>query len=185
MNNYYCSKANNLPLDNINRIYHDTIYGFPAKTDNELFGRLILEINQAGLSWNTILKKKKSIEEAFSQFNITEIANYNNNKIESLLKNKKIIRNKLKINAIIYNAKRIQILQNEYGSFKNWLDTNKTLNFSEWVSIFKKNFKFTGNEITKEFLISTGYIKGAHSQSCNVFHKINKIHKEEKNKPIK
>ena len=185
MNNYYCAKANKLPINDIDRIYHDTIYGFPAKSDNELFGRLILEINQAGLSWNTILNKKESIKEAFSNFNIKEIANYNNNKIASLLKDKKIIRNKLKINAIIYNAKRILILQKEYGSFKNWLDSNSTLNYYEWVNLFKKNFKFTGNEITKEFLISTGYIKGAHSHNCNVFHKINKIQKEEKNKPIK
>lgn len=185
MNNYYCNKANKLPLHHIDRIYHDTIYGFPTKSDNELFGRLILEISQAGLSWQTILKKKNSIEEAFSHFNINEISKYNNTKIQSLLNNNGIIRNKLKINAIIYNAKRITILQKEYGSFKNWLDSNIILNHYEWISLFKKNFKFTGKEITKEFLISTGYIEGAHSKQCSVFHRINKIKNKHKNNLIK
>ena len=154
MKNYYCNKANKLPLHHIDRVYHDTTYGFPAKSDNELFGRLILEISQAGLSWKTILKKKNSIKEAFSYFNIKEISNYNDNKINSLLNNKGIIRNKLKINAIIYNAKRIIILQKEYGSFKNWLDSKKILNHYEWVSIFKENFKFTGNEIHRIVMCS-------------------------------
>ena len=167
--NLYCEFVQNLPSDNVHRIYHDTEYGFPVNSDNELFGRLVLEINQAGLSWDIILKKKMSFKKAFSNFNIQKIARYNNNKISELMNNADIIRNKLKINAVIYNANQIMILQKKYGSFKNWLDQNSNLNLENWIKIFKINFKFTGKEITKEFLISTGYLDGAHHPKCQIY----------------
>ena len=88
--------------------------------------------------------------------------------IEELLSNPGIIRNKLKINAAIHNAKQVVVLQSEFGSFKNWLNENKGLSLEEWVKLFKKTFKFTGGEITKEFLVSTGYMKGAHIESCPI-----------------
>ena len=103
----YCEYVVNLKKENLHKIYHDTQYGFPILNDNELFGRLILEINQAGLSWITILKKQVNIKKAFSNFNINKIANYDEKDRLRLLNDKGIIRNKLKINAVIYNAQKI------------------------------------------------------------------------------
>ena len=163
----------NLPKNDINRQYHDTQYGFKIDSDNELFGRLILEINQAGLSWTTILKKSHNIKAAFSNYNIVEIANYNDENVKKLLSNSGIIRNKLKIHAIIFNAKKIIALQSEYGSFNNWLVNHRSLSLGDWIKLFKTNFKFTGKEITKEFLLSTGLIEGAHVKACPIYNLTN------------
>ena len=169
----YCEYVKNLPEDNIHRIYHDTQYGFKIDSDNELFGRFILEINQAGLSWVTILNKQDNFRTAFSNFDIKKIADYGKSDISRLLSNSGIVRNKLKINAVIFNARKIVELQKEYGSFKSWLKIKNdcNLNLTNWVALFKENFKFTGNEITKEFLTSTGYIKGAHIEACPILDK--------------
>ena len=169
----YCEYVKNLPEDNIHRIYHDTQYGFKIDSDNELFGRFILEINQAGLSWATILNKQDNFRTAFSNFDIKKIADYGKSDISRLLANSGIVRNKLKINAVIFNARKIVELQKEYGSFKSWLKIKNdcNLNLTNWVALFKENFKFTGNEITKEFLTSTGYIKGAHIEACPILDK--------------
>ncbi len=156
------------PLE-VNRLYHDTQYGFPIDSDDELFGRLILEINQAGLSWQTILLKQANFRKAFDDFSVGKIANYNENKIDELLQNSGIIRNKLKINAAIHNAKEVLALQKEYGSFKNWIEMNDPKTKEEWVKLFKKNFKFVGGEIINEFLMSAGYLKGAHEETCKIF----------------
>ena len=88
------------------------------------------------------------------------------------MRDKSIIRNKLKINAIIFNANKIIDLQKQYGSFKKWLNMQNHTDLKEWCQLFKKYFKFTGYEITKEFLISTGQLKGAHSKSCPIFNVI-------------
>jgi DNA-3-methyladenine glycosylase I len=93
--------------------------------------------------------------------------------IERLLNDSGIIRNKLKVGATIYNAQKILELQKEFGSFKNWLDQNHPKTKEEWVKLFKKTFKFTGGEITNEFLVSTGYLKGAHTPDCPIYQKIN------------
>ena len=169
----YCEYVKNLPEDNIHRVYHDTQYGFKIDSDNELFGRLILEINQAGLSWTTILNKQDNFRTAFSNFDIKKIADYGKSDISRLLANSGIVRNKLKINAVIFNTRKIVELQKEYGSFKSWLKIKNdcNLNLTNWVALFKENFKFTGNEITKEFLTSTGYIKGAHIETCSILDK--------------
>ena len=169
----YCEYVKNLPEDNIHRVYHDTQYGFKIDSDNELFGRLILEINQAGLSWTTILNKQDNFRTAFSNFDIKKIADYGKPDISRLLANSGIVRNKLKINAVIFNARKIVELQKKYGSFKSWLKikNDSNLNLTNWVALFKENFKFTGNEITKEFLTSTGYIKGAHIETCPILDK--------------
>lgn len=168
----YCDYCKDLPLDNLHRIYHDKHYGFPIENDNELFGRLILEINQAGLSWDNILKKQTAFREAFDHFDIYKIANYQEKDIERLLGNAKIIRNKLKINAVIYNANQIKTIIQEFGSFKNWLDAQDLNQLNDWVKLFKKHFKFVGNEIVNEFLMSTAYLKGAHSENCIIFDKV-------------
>lgn len=167
----YCDYVFNLDKNNIHKIYHDEQYGFKIDDDNELFGRLILEINQAGLSWTTILVKQNNFRKAFSGFNIQKIAKYGEDDINRLLSDSGIIRNKLKINSVIFNAQKILILQEEFGSFRNWLEKNKGKKLEEWVKLFKNIFKFTGGEITKEFLISTGQIKGAHTLSCPIYNK--------------
>ena len=170
----YCEYVKNLPEDNIHRVYHDTQYGFKIDSENELFGRLILEINQAGLSWTTILNKQDNFRTAYSNFEIKKIANYDESDISRLLANSGIIRNKLKINSIIFNARKILEIQKKYGSFNSWLEIKNdfNLNLNNWVILFKKNFKFTGSEIIKEFLTSTGYIKGAHIETCPILEKL-------------
>lgn len=172
MENSYCSHSLNQDNTNVHRIYHDTQYGFPIEDDNQLFGRLILEINQAGLSWETILNKQENFEKAYDNFDLQIVANYTETDRARLLSDAGIIRNKLKVNAAIYNANQILSLQKEYGSFKNWLDTNHPKTREEWVKLFKKTFKFTGGEITNEFLMSCGYLKGAHGEDCPVYQKI-------------
>lgn len=169
----YCDFVETISdLGNVHKIYHDRHYGFPIEDDNELFGRLILEINQAGLSWETILKKEANFRKAYDDFNIQKVANYLDQDLERLLGDPGIIRNKLKVNAAIYNAKAIRELQAEYGSFKAWLDANHPLKKEEWVKLFKRHFKFVGGEIVNEFLMSTGYLKGAHSEKCSVYNEI-------------
>jgi len=168
----YCSFVKTLEEENVHKVYHDTQYGFPIESDDELFCRLVLEINQAGLSWTTILNKQGSFRKAYSDFNIKTVASYTEEDIERLKNDAGIIRNKLKINAAIHNAQQILVLQKEFGSFKNWLDENSPKELEEWVKLFKKQFKFTGGEITKEFLISSGYLKGAHVDTCEVNNKV-------------
>ena len=170
----YCQFSLSKPLDDVNRVYHDTQYGFPIYDDHELFGRLILEIFQAGLSWTLILNKQQNFRDAFDEFDIEVIASYTDYDRERLQKDSGIVRNKLKINAVIYNASVIIDLQKECGSFKNWLDSNHPLDKAAWVKLFKKTFKFTGGEITNEFLMSTGYLPGTHGEDCPVFHEIAK-----------
>lgn len=152
--------------------YHDNHYGFPIHDDNELFGRLILEINQAGLSWEIILKKESGFRNAYENFDIEKIAFYTEEDRERLLKDPGIIRNRLKINAAIENAKTVLTLQKEYGSFEKWLTYHHPKSKEEWVKLFKKTFRFTGGEIVNEFLMSIGILPGAHSVSCPVYHKI-------------
>ena len=169
----YCKFVAKLNDDNLHKVYHDTKYGFAVNDDNELFGRLILEINQAGLSWITILKKENNFRKAYANFNIKVVAKFNEKDIQRLLKDPGIIRNKLKVNAAIYNANAILTIQENFGSFKQWLDFNHPMSKTEWVKLFKKTFKFTGGEITNEFLMSIGYLDGAHVPSCPIFKKIN------------
>ncbi len=170
----YCKAIPNIKEADrqVHKIYHDQHYGFPIETDDELFCRLILEINQAGLSWTTILKKQESFRKAYHNFNIKKVASYKEKDFNRLMKDEGIIRNRLKINAAIENAKSILIIQKEYGSFKKWIDKQHPLSKEEWVKLFKKTFRFTGGEIVNEFLMSTGYLPGAHEENCAIYKKI-------------
>ncbi|HRP90339.1 MAG TPA: DNA-3-methyladenine glycosylase I [Edaphocola sp.] len=167
--------------------YHDNWYGFPLHNDNELFGRFVLEIFQAGLSWNTILQKEENFKKAFDNFDILKIAAYDDLKIESLLENAGIIRNRLKINSVIYNANIVLGLQKDFGSFEKWLDFHHPLSLQDWVKLFKKTFKFTGSEIVNEFLMSVSYLPGAHEEHCPEFEKIKQLNAKwlEQDKNIK
>jgi len=165
----YCQYVLAHPEDEYNKRYHDTEYGFPIADDNLLFERLILEINQAGLSWITILKKAEDFRRAYDGFDIETVARYRESDRRRLLSDAGIIRNKLKINAAIENARRILELRKEYGSFKGWLDAHHPCMKDEWVELFKRNFKFVGGEIVNEFLMSSGYLPGAHDPDCPAY----------------
>ena len=165
----YCDYCNSHPEDTFNKVYHDTQYGFPIEGDNLLFERLILEINQAGLSWITILKKANNFRAAYSQFEIGAIASYDESDRARLMNDPGIIRNRLKVNAAIVNAQRIQDLRTEHGSFEGWLDSQHPQTLENWIKIFKRTFTFTGGEIVKEFLMSTGYLPGAHTPDCPIY----------------
>jgi DNA-3-methyladenine glycosylase I len=164
----YCDYCNAHPEDVYNRTYHDTQYGFPLEADNQLFERLILEINQAGLSWITILKKAENFRRAYDGFDIDTVAGYGELDCARLLADAGIIRNRLKVNAAIENARRIQNLRSQYGSFKGWLDAQHPQTRDAWTKQFKKVFVFTGGEIVNEFLMSTGYLPGAHKSECPI-----------------
>jgi DNA-3-methyladenine glycosylase I len=159
----------------VHKIYHDEQYGFPIHEDDELFCRLILEINQAGLSWTTILKKQEGFRKAYHHFDIKKVASYKDKDFQRLMNDAGIIRNRLKINAAIENAKTILSLQKEFGSFKSWLDQHHPKTKDEWTKLFKKTFRFTGGEIVNEFLMSTGYLPGAHTENCPIYKKVLKV----------
>jgi DNA-3-methyladenine glycosylase I len=171
----YCDYCNSHPEDTLNKNYHDTQYGFPLKSDDELFERLVLEINQAGLSWITILKKVDNFRKAYDQFKIEKVAAYDEKDRARLLADAGIIRNRLKVNAAIVNAQRILDMKKEFGSFKGWLDAHHPLTKEEWTKLFKKTLVFTGGEIVNEFLMSTGYLSGAHQADCPIYKKITKL----------
>lgn len=168
----YCQSAPGHPYHGP---YHDTEYGFPLREDHLLFERLVLEINQAGLSWLTILKKRDNFRLAYDDFNIETIAAYEEVDRQRLLSDAGIIRNRLKIDAVISNARKVLELNEQYGSFMAWLDYHHPLNKPDWVRLFRETFKFTGGEIVGEFLMSTGYLPGAHEESCPVFAKISPL----------
>ena len=167
--NWYCDVAHDHP---VHKDYHDKEYGFPGKGEQELFELLALEIFQAGLSWELILKKRAGTVKAFDKFDVDTVAAYGEKDVARLLDNPEIIRNKLKINSIIHNAGVLIGLRESHGGFVNWLDEHHPQDLKEWVKLFKKTFKFTGPEVVNEFLMSTGYLPGAHSDDCPVQKKV-------------
>jgi len=170
----YCGVVAGMEKGNVHVHYHDHEYGYPIHDDNELFARLILEINQAGLSWTTILNKKENFYKAYSKFNIAKVASYTQKQKDRLLQDAGIIRNRLKIDAAIDNAKKILEIQKEFGSFSKWIGHHHPLPKEEWVKLFKKTFRFTGGEIVNEFLVSAGYLPGAHDTRCPIYSKVMK-----------
>jgi len=149
--------------------YHEQEYGFPLTDDAALFERLVLEINQAGLSWLTILKKREAFRRAYGGFDPTVVAGYGARDRRRLLADPGIIRNRLKVDAAIANARTILELRASHGSFAGWLKAHHPRSKAEWVKLFKRTFRFTGGEIVGEFLMSTGYLPGAHAEDCPVY----------------
>ena len=165
----YCEAAPGHPFHGP---YHDTEYGFPLRADAELLERLVLEINQAGLSWLTILRKRDAFRAAFDGFDVDRVAAYGDAERARLLADAGIVRNRLKVDAAIANARTIAGLRDEYGSFAGWLDAHHPRSKEEWVKLFKKTFRFTGGEIVGEFLMSLGYLAGAHHPGCPVYARV-------------
>jgi DNA-3-methyladenine glycosylase I len=165
----YCRLAPGHP---IHGVYHDTEYGFPSADERVLFERLVLEINQAGLSWLTILKKRSAFRAAFADFEVDRVAAFGPADIDRLLADSGIIRNRLKIEATTENARRIQALRQSHGSFVDWLEMHHPRSQEEWTRLFRQTFRFTGGQIVNEFLMSLGYLPGAHEQDCPIFARI-------------
>jgi len=165
----YCKVPTTNPL---HTKYHDTEYGFPSRDDSVLLERLVLEINQAGLSWETILKKREGFYQAFREFDVPTVAAFGPDDRERLLADAGIIRNRMKVDAAIHNAGIVMGMIDEHGSFANWLDSLHPLSREEWTKVFKKTFKFTGGEIVNEFLMSLGYLSGTHDEKCPVMDQI-------------
>jgi DNA-3-methyladenine glycosylase I len=149
--------------------YHDLEYGFPRSADAELFERLVLEINQAGLSWLTILKKREGFRQAYGGFDPAVVARYGDRDRRRLMADAGIIRNRLKIEAAIHNAGVILQMRQSHGGFHPWLMAHHPREKAEWVKLFKTTFRFTGGEIVGEFLMSIGILPGAHRPECPVY----------------
>jgi DNA-3-methyladenine glycosylase I len=165
----YCRLA---PAHPVHGPYHDGEYGFPASDERVLFERLMLEINQAGLSWLTILNKRAAFRAAFADFEVDRVAAFGPSDVERLLADPGIVRNRLKIAAAIENAQRLQSLREAHGSFARWLEAHHPLPLEAWTQLFRNTFRFTGGQIVGEFLMSLGYLPGAHEPDCPVFARI-------------
>lgn len=166
--------------------YHDHEWGIPHYDDSYMFEFLILESFQAGLSWETILNKRENFKIAFDNFDYKKISKYDENKVNSLMQNKGIIRNKLKIKAAINNAKVFMDIQNEFGSFSNyiWSFTNNkiikniddnfktTSELSDKISkdLINRKMKFVGSTIIYSYLQAIGIIND-HETTCDFYKK--------------
>lgn len=162
--------------------YHDHEWGKPFFDDNHLFEMLILEMFQAGLSWECILNKRKYFKEAFDNFDYNIISNYDNKKIEELLSDKNIIRNRIKIESAINNAKAFIKVREEYNTFSNYIwsftdnkiiyNTDDNIKISSSLSdeitkdMKKRGFKFLGTKIIYSYLESIGIIND-HELNCD------------------
>lgn len=170
--------------------YHDVEWGTPVKDDKTLFEFLLLETFQAGLSWITILRKRENFREAFDNFDYKQIAKYDQLKIDSLLENEGIIRNKLKIHSAITNALAFMDIQKEFGSFSNYIwgfvnhkpiknkwsdhsDVPATTAISDALSkdLKKRGFKFVGSTIIYATMQATGMVND-HIEDCFLHQKV-------------
>jgi DNA-3-methyladenine glycosylase I len=165
----YCTIAPGHPVHDA---YHGTEYGFPQRDETVLFERLCLEIMQAGLSWEIVLKRRDGMRAAFAGFEVDRVAALDEAGQALLLADPRIIRNRLKVAAIVANAGRVQALRASHGGFAAWLDAHHPLPKPEWVKLFKRSFLFTGGEIVGEFLMSLNYLPGAHDPDCPVVKRI-------------
>ncbi len=170
--------------DELYEDYHDNEWGVPIYDDDTLFEFLILETFQAGLSWITVLRKRENFRKAFDNFDYKKIANYDQNKINSLLQDAGIIRNKLKVNATISNAQAFIKTQNEFGSFSNYIwgfvdgkpiknnlsnykNAPANTSLSDLISkdLKKRGFKFVGSTVVYAHMQATGMVND-HEISC-------------------
>ena len=152
--------------------YHDEEWGVPIRDDARVFEFLVLEAFQAGLSWRIILRKRENFRRAFASFDVDKVARFTARDVARLMADAGIVRNRAKIEAVIENARRVAALRKSHGSFRAWLDAHHPRSKNDWVALFKKEFRFTGGEITGSFLLSTGYLRGAHAPTCPVHARI-------------
>lgn len=167
--NAYCQIANGHP---VHQAYHDHEYGVPQGDESILFERLVLEINQAGLSWSLMLQKRDHFRRAYRNFAVDLVANFDHTDVQRLRQDAGIVRNQRKILAVIHNARVIAHLRRHDGGFAGWLDAHHPRALPEWVQLFRRTFQFTGQQITQEFLMSLGYLPGAHNEDCPAYQRI-------------
>jgi DNA-3-methyladenine glycosylase I len=165
----YCDTAPGHPLHGP---YHAEEYGFPTRDECTLFERMVLEINQAGLSWELMLKKREAFRAAFDGYDVDRVAAYGESERARLLADAGIVRNRRKVDAVIENARRIRSLRNEAGGLAAWIETHHPLPKAEWVKLFRRTFLFMGPEVVGEFLMSIGVLPGAHREDCPVHARI-------------
>lgn len=161
----YCAFAPGHP---VHAAYHAEEHGFPSRDEAVLFERLCLEIMQAGLSWEIVLKRRASMRAAFADFDVDRVAGFGPDDQIRLLADPGIIRNRLKVEAIIANARTVQALRASHGGFHAWLAAHHPRDKPAWVKLFRQTFRFTGGEIVGEFLMSLGWLPGAHAADCPV-----------------
>jgi DNA-3-methyladenine glycosylase I len=152
--------------------YHDTEYGVPVSDNNVIFERLMLEIYQAGLTWQLILSKRKAFNKSFHNYDISKVAKMTEEDVEKLIQNPNIVRNRMKLNTTIHNAKlSLQIIE-QYGSLLKYFQQldHKYENLEELKPTVKRmkkdGFKFIGPLILEEFFYSIGLNKPKHSKDC-------------------
>ena len=162
---WYCGYVADHPL---HRHYHDCEYGFPLSDETALFERFALEINQAGLSWDLMLRKRETLNRGYDGFVVDTVAAYGEEAFARLMSDPGVIRNRLKIRAVIHNAGVFQRLRDSHGGFDGWLRAHHPRRLEDWCPLFKRQFRFTGGEIVNELLMSTGYLPFAHSPDCPV-----------------
>lgn len=163
---WYCDIAPDHP---VHHAYHAYEYGFPLEHETILYERLCLEVFQAGLSWEIILKRRQALNDAFHGFDPDVLAAWGESEQETVLSDPRIIRNRRKVAAVVHNARMIVVMRGQYGSFARWIAAHHPVSLKEWVKIFRQVFVFMGPEIVNEFLMSTGWLPGAHRTTCPVF----------------
>lgn len=168
----YCDISRGHP---VHGPHHDTEYGRPVSDDDVLLERIALEIMQAGLSWLIVLKKRAALNAAFRGFDPDAVARFGARDVSRLLGDEGIIRNRRKIEAIIENARRVGELRGQYGSLKGFFDSHHPLRLPEWVKLMRKTFVFMGPEVVNEFMMSTGYLPGAHDKNCPRFREVARL----------
>jgi DNA-3-methyladenine glycosylase I len=189
----WAKPSNELYID-----YHDQEWGVPVHDDQTLFEFLILESFQAGLSWEIVLKKRQNFREAFAEFSVEKVSKFGENKIQSLLTNKGIIRNKLKIHSAVNNAARFIEIQEEFGSFDNYiwrfvdgkpivnkwqitdqLPANTELSDKLAKDLKQRGFKFMGSTVCYAHMQATGMVND-HLVSCFRYHEVQQILQDSK-----
>ena len=162
----YCLVARGHP---VHGPFHDREHGFPVETDAGFLERLALEINQAGLSWLVVLRRREGLARAFAGYDLDRVAAFGEADVARLLVDPGVIRHRRKVEAVIENARRMAGLRERHGSVRAWFDLHHPLPLDGWLRLLRRTFVFVGPEIAKELLVGTGYLPGAHLPDCPVW----------------
>ncbi len=158
------------------RPHHDTIHGRPEEHEARLFEYLSWEIMQAGLNWRLVLQRAAGMREALAAYDLDRIADWSDADRAALQHDRRLIRNRLKIEALQWNARRFLSFRPLFpGGMAGWLAAHHPRSLPAWVALFRQNFKFTGPEIVREYLEGIGYLPGAHAPDCPVYADILKL----------
>lgn len=165
----YCVIARDHP---VHGPFHDRDHGFPVTADAGFLERLALEINQAGLSWLVVLRRRASLARAYAGYDLDRVAAFGPRDVERLLADPGVVRHRRKIEAVIENARRVAALRARHGSVRAWFDHHHPLALEGWVRLLRQTFVFVGPEIANELLVGTGYLPGAHLPDCPVWSRV-------------